>query len=322
MRAIRIHEHGGPEVLKFEEVPTPTPRPGQVLVRNTAIGVNFIDTYHRKGLYKIPLPGILGQEAAGVVEAVGEGVTTLKPGARVAFLAPLVCYAEYTVLDADRALVLPDSVSDEVAAAGLLKGLTVQALIRSTHKVQKGETIVWHAAAGGVGQIATQWAAHLGATVIGVVGSDEKAAIAKRKGCVHTLVLPRDNLVESVRALTGGEGVPVVYDSVGKDTFMASLDCLAPLGMMVTFGNASGPPPDINPLILAQKGSLFLTRPTQSTYTRTPALLKASAEDFFAVLASGAVKIDPPKRYALADAAQAHSDLEGRKTTGSLILVP
>jgi NADPH2:quinone reductase len=291
-------------------------------VRNTAIGINFIDTYHRSGLYKLPLPSGLGQEAAGVVEAVGEGVAGVQPGARVTFIAGGSTYADYTLLDAAKALAIPDGVSDEIAAATLLKGLTVRALIKVCHQVKRGEAIVWHAAAGGVGQIATQWASHLGATVIAVVGSDEKAALAKTKGAAHALVWPRDDLPKSVRALTNGEGVPVVYDSVGKDTFMASLDCLAPLGLMVTFGNASGPCPDINPLLLMQKGSLFLTRPTQGHYTRTPALLREAGADLFNALATGIVKIDPPRRYALADAAQAHRDLEGRKTTGSLVLIP
>lgn len=322
MHAIRFAETGGPDVLRYVETPDPSPAAGQVLIRHTAIGVNYIDTYHRNGLYPVTLPSGLGGEAAGVVERLGEGVSDLRVGDRVAFVGALIGYAERSVMPADRVVKLPDNVSDETAAASLLKGMTACILLKAVRPLQAGETIVWHAAAGGVGQIATQWAAHLGARVIGVVGSDEKAALAKTNGCAETIISGREDIAARVRALTRGEGVPVVYDSVGKETFEASLNSLAPTGMLVLFGNASGPAPAIDPLVLSQKGSLFLTRPTLFTYTRTPALLRKTAADLFATLGDGAVKVAPPRRYRLADAADAHRDLESRKTTGSLVLIP
>jgi NADPH2:quinone reductase len=322
MRAIRFEKTGGPDVLQLQEIAKPQPGPGQVLVRLTAIGVNFIDTYHRTGFYEVSLPSGLGQEAAGVIEALGPGVTDWKPGERVAFMAPLTTYAEYSLVAADRTIRLPDSVSDEIAASALLKGMTARVLLKIARPTRKGDTIVWHAAAGGVGQIATQWAAHLGARVIGVVGSEAKAAIAKANGCAEVIVSPPADIAKTVRALTNGEGVPVVYDSVGKDTFDASLDSLAPLGLLVLFGAASGPPPPLNLGVLAAKGSLYVTRQTLFTHTRTAAGLHECAGDLFAALADGAMKIAPPTRYTLEDAAQAHRDLEGRKTTGSLVLIP
>jgi NADPH2:quinone reductase len=322
MRAIRFDKTGGPEVLALEDVPTPTPGAGEVLVRNAACGVNFLDTYHRSGLYPVALPSGLGQEAAGVVEALGESVSDFRIGERVTFTNIMGAYAEFSVVPAARLLKLPDRVADDIAASSLLKGLTARFLLMATRPVKAGDTILWHAAAGGVGQIATQWAAHLGARVIGVVGNDEKAALAKANGCAEVIVSSRGDIAAKVRELTNGEGVPVVYDSVGKDTFEASLDSLAPLGMFVSFGSASGPVPPIPPLVLSQKGSLFFTRPTLFTYVRTEALLREAAADLFDVLASGAVRIAPPTRYKLADAAQAHRDLEGRRTTGSLVLVP
>jgi NADPH2:quinone reductase len=322
LRAIRFEKTGGPEVLELKDIPTPTPGPGQLLVRNTAIGINFIDTYHRGGLYKVPLPSGLGGEAAGIVEAVGADVSHWAVGDRAAFLLPLSCYAEYCVVDADRTLRIPEGVDDDTAAAVLLKGMTVRALIKVTRPVNKGDTIVWHAAAGGVGVIATQWAAHLGARVIGVVGSEEKVALARANGCAEVIVSTRDDIAKKVRELTNGQGVPVVYDSVGKDTFTASLDSLALLGMMVSFGNASGPAPALEPLALMTKGSLFFTRPNLGHYTTTPELLRQTADDLFTTIKSGAIKIPAPRRYKLADAAQAHRDIESRKTTGSLVLTP
>jgi NADPH2:quinone reductase len=323
VRAIRFERTGGPEVLELVDLPAPAPGPGQVLLRHTAIGVNFIDTYHRSGLYPLKLPSGLGGEAAGVVAAIGEGVTGFRPGDRAGYCAAGIgAYAEASAVSALRIVKLPDAVPDEIAAAAMLKGMTARYLLKATHKVQRGETIVWHAAAGGVGLIATQWAAHLGARVIGVVGSDEKAALALKHGCAHVIVSAREDIAKTVRELTNGEGVPVVYDSVGKDTFEATLDCLAPLGLFVSFGNASGPAPPVIPQVLSQKGSLYFTRPTLATYVRTPALLKETADDLWDVIARGVVKIEPPTRYKLADAQQAHRDLQARKTTGSLVLVP
>ncbi|HWA22648.1 MAG TPA: quinone oxidoreductase [Caulobacterales bacterium] len=322
MRAIRFDKTGGPEVLALEDVPTPTPGAGEVLVRNAACGVNFIDTYQRSGLYPVALPSGLGQEAAGVVTALGEGVSDFRVGERVTFTNVMGAYAEFSIVPAVRLLTLPEGVADDIAASSLLKGLTARSLLKVTRPVKPGDTILWHAAAGGVGQIATQWAAHLGARVIGVVGNDEKVALAKANGCAEVIVSSREDIAARVRELTNGEGVPVVYDSVGKDTFEASLNSLAPLGMFVSFGNASGPVAPFSPLLLSQKGSLFFTRPTLFTYVRTTPLLREAAADLFAVLASGAVKIAPPTRYKLADAAQAHADLEARKTTGSLVLAP
>jgi NADPH2:quinone reductase len=322
MKAIRFDHTGGPEVLKLEDIDLPMPGPGQVRVRHTAIGVNFIDTYHRSGLYKLPLPSGLGGEAAGVVAAIGEGVTGLKLADRVAYAGPLGAYAEANNVPADKLVKLPDGISDETAAAALLKGMTVQYLLKRTYPVKAGQTIVWHAAAGGVGLIAGQWANHLGVTVIGTVGSDDKIALAKENGAAHVLNTRTDDWVKRVRELTDGEGVPVVYDSIGKDTWAGSLDCLAVRGMMVSFGNASGAVPAFEPGILSAKGSLYLTRPTLFHYTRTPQELQQTADDLFAVIASGAVKIQINQRFALADAAKAHEALHSRATTGATILVP
>ena len=320
--AIRIHETGGPEKLKWEEVLVGDPGPGQVRVRNTAIGLNFVDTYQRSGLYSMPLPFILGSEGAGVVDAVGPKVKELKVGDRVAYSGPIGAYAEVLLRPADRMVKIPAGVDDRTAAAMMLKGLTAQYLIRRTYRVKKGDTILMHAAAGGIGQILCQWARHLGATVIGTVGSDEKAAIARKVGCKHVIVTSKENFVERVKAITKGKGVPVVYDGVGKDTFMGSLDCLRPLGVMVSFGNASGPVAPFSPTILAPKGSLFLTRPTLLHYTASREDLVKAARELFAVVKSGKVKIAINQTYPLRDAAQAQSDLEARKTTGSTVLLP
>lgn len=322
MKAVRIAANGGPDVITLADVETREPSAGEVRVKHHAIGVNFIDTYQRSGLYKIALPSPLGLEAAGVVDAIGEGVTRFKVGDRIVYASgPLGAYAEANVVKAAQAVKLPDAIPYDIAAASLLKGMTARFLLRKTFRVERGHDVVIHAAAGGVGQIAVQWAKHLGANVIAVVGSDAKAEIAKPLGADHTIVTAREDIAKRVREITG-IGAHVVYDSVGKDTFLASIDSLRPLGMMVSFGNASGPPPDINPLLLSQKGSLFLTRPTMFSYTATVEQLDETAGDLFDVIAKGAVKIAPPTRYALADAAQAHHDLEARKTTGSLVLVP
>ncbi len=320
--AIRIHQTGGPEQLQWEEITVGNPGPGEVRVRNTAIGLNYIDTYHRSGLYPVPLPGILGSEGAGVVEAVGPKVRDFKVGDRVAYAQPIGAYAEVLLRPAARLVKIPAGIKDEIAAAMMLKGMTAWYLCRRTYKVKKGDTIVVHAAAGGVGQILCQWAKHLGATVIGTVGSDEKVALAKKVGCKHVVVMSREKLSERVKAITKGKGVPVVYDGVGKDTFMESLDCLAPLGLMASFGNASGAVAPVNIGILAQKGSLFLTRPTLVNYTAAREDLLAAARDLFAVVKKGAVKIAVNQRYPLREAAQAHRDLEARKTTGSTVLLP
>lgn len=321
-RAIRIHEHGGPEVMRLEDVDVGEPGPGEARVRHAAVGLNFIDTYHRTGLYPVSLPSGLGMEAAGVIEAVGEGVTELSPGQRVAYAAgPPGAYAEARVVAADRLVPLPDAVDDETAAAAMLKGMTVEYLIRRTHRVSAGETVLLHAAAGGVGLVACQWLKHLGATVIGTVGSDEKAELARAHGCDHPIVYTREDFAARVRELVPG-GVPVVYDSVGAATFEASLDCLAPRGLMVSFGNASGKPPALEVGALAQKGSLFLTRPTLMTYVAARADLLESAAAVFDVIARGAVTIAIGQRFPLADAAEAHRALEGRATTGSTVLIP
>ena len=323
-KAIRIHEHGGPEVLRWEEVEVGEPGPGQLRVRHGAVGLNYIDVYHRTGLYPLPsLPWTLGMEGAGQVEAVGEGVTEFKPGDRIAYASPPVgAYAEVRLIPADRVVALPDAIDDRTAAAMMLQGMTAQYLLRRTYRVQAGDAILLHAAAGGVGLIASQWARHLGAIVIGTVGNDEKAELARAHGCHHVIVYNRENFTERVREITGGQGVAAVYDSVGKDTFMGSLDCLRPLGMMVSFGNASGPVPPFEPAILAAKGSLFFTRPTLMTYTAKRADLLASAAELFEVVSSGAVKIEVLQTYPLAETARAHRDLEARKTTGSTVLLP
>ncbi len=322
-KAIRFHKTGGPEVLEFEEVDVGDPGAGQARVRHKAIGVNFLDTYQRSGLYPITLPSGTGNEGAGVVEAVGPGVTSVKPGDRVAYTgSPPGSYAEARLFAADRLVKIPEGVSDEQAASMMLKGMTAQYLIHRTYAVKRGDTVLFHAAAGGVGLIACQWLKVLGATVIGTVGSDEKAALAKAHGCDHTIVYTRENFVERVKAITGGKGVPVVYDSVGKTTWEGSLDCLQPRGMMVSFGNSSGAVPPFNAGVLSQKGSLYLTRPTLVTYVASRAELEETAKSLFDVVKSGKVKIEITARYKLAEAARAHRDLEARKTTGSVILVP
>lgn len=319
---MRIFEHGGPEKLKWEEVAVGDPGPGQVRVRNTAVGLNFIDTYQRSGLYPMPMPFTLGSEGAGVVEAVGPKVKDLKVGDRVAYSGPVGAYAEVLLRPADRMVKVPAGIDDKTAAAMMLKGLTAQYLCRRTYRVKKGDTVLVHAAAGGVGQILSQWCKALGATVIGTVGSDGKAALAKKAGCKHVIVTSRENFVDRVKEITRDKRVPVVYDGVGKDTFMGSLDCLQPLGMMVSFGNASGAVPPFNAGILAQKGSLFLTRPTLATYAASRGDLVKMARELFAVVKSGKVKISVNQTYPLKDAAQAHQDLENRKTTGSTVLLP
>lgn len=323
MKAVRIESHGGPDVIRLEDLPTPTPGRHEIRVRNAACGVNFIDTYHRTGLYKITLPSGLGQEGAGIVDAVGEGVTHFKAGDRVAYCSgPIGAYSEQHVVREDRAVLLPQAISFDVAAASLLKGMTARYLLRKTFRVERDHVVVIHAAAGGTGQILVQWAKHLGAMVIATAGSDAKADIAKSLGADDVIVTSRENIATRAREITGGVGAHVVYDGVGKDTFDASLDCLRPLGMMVIFGNASGAVPPFNLLVLSQKGSLFLTRPTLGSYTATREQLDETAADLFAVIEQGAVRIAPPTRYKLADAAQAHRDLEARKTTGSLVLIP
>ena len=319
---IRIHQNGGPEQMRWEEVTVGEPGPGEVRVRNTAIGLNFIDTYHRSGLYPMPLPMVLGSEGAGVVEAVGPKVKEFKVGDRVAYAQPIGAYAEVLIRPVARLVKIPAGIKDETAAAMMLKGMTAWYLCRRTYRVKKGDTIVVHAAAGGVGQILCQWAKHLGATVIGTVGSDEKVALAKKVGCKHVVVMSREKLSERVKAITKGKGVPVVYDGVGKDTFVESLDCLQPRGIMASFGNASGAVPPVNIGILAQKGSLFLTRPTLVNYTSSREDLLTAARELFAVVKKGAVKIAVNQRYPLREAAQAHRDLESRKTTGSTVLLP
>jgi NADPH2:quinone reductase len=320
--AIRFHQAGGPEVLVWEEVKLGKPGPGEARIRHTAVGLNFVDIYNRSGVYPVQLPSGLGSEGAGVVEEVGPGVNDLKPGDRVAYgSSPLGAYAEERLIPADRLIKLPDSIDDKTAAAMMLKGLTTQYLIRQTYRVKAGETILLHAAAGGVGSILSQWAKHLGVTVIGTVGSEEKAKLAEANGCAHTILYNREDLVKRVDEITGGKKVPVVYDSVGKDTFMKSLDCLAPLGFMVLFGASSGPVDPLNLGLLAQKGSLYVTRPTLNTYGATREHLVAMAKELFEVVESGAVKIEVNQTYPLKDAAKAQADLAARKTTGSTVLL-
>jgi NADPH2:quinone reductase len=322
-KAVRFHKTGGPEVLVYEDVSVGDPGPDEARVRNNAIGLNFIDTYHRGGLYPLPLPSGLGLEAAGVVEAVGSAVTWVKPGDRVAYAGgPPGAYSEVRLVPAHRLVKVPDGISDQQAAAMMLKGLTVWYLLRKTYRVEKGETVLFHAAAGGVGLIACQWLKALGATVIGTVGSDEKAKVAKAHGCDHTIVYTRENFAQRVNEITGGQKVPVVYDSVGKDTFMGSLDCLKPRGLLAVFGNGSGPVAAFDLNLLAAKGSLYVTRPTLMTYTARREDLEGGAKELFDVVKSGKVKIEINQTYALKDAAQAHRDLEGRKTTGSTVLLP
>ena len=321
--AIRIHATGGPEVMAFEEVTLGAPGPGQARVRHTAIGVNFIDTYHRGGLYPLTMPSGLGNEAAGVVEAVGPDVDWIKPGDRVGSgTGPLGAYSTERVVPADRLVKLPDYIDDRTAAAIMLKGLTVQYLLRQTYPLKGGETIVFHAAAGGVGLIACQWARALGVTMIGTVGSDEKAALAREHGCAHTIVYTRENFVERVKEITGGKGAPVVYDGIGKDTFPASLDCLAPRGMFVSYGNASGPVAAFNLGMLAQKGSLYATRPTLVNYAMDRHSLNAMANELFGMVKAGKIKADVRQTFPLRDAAEAHRALQARQTTGSTVLLP
>ncbi len=321
-KAIRIHKTGGPEVMQWEEVEVGEPGPGQIRLRQTAIGLNYVDTYNRAGHYPIALPAILGSEGAGIVEAVGPGVTEFKAGDRVGYSGAAGAYAETRLMAIDRAVKLPAGIDDRQAAAMLLKGSTAYYLLHRTYKVQRGETILVHAAAGGVGLIMCQWAKHLGVKVIGTVGSDAKAKLAADHGCDHPIVYTRENFVERVKQITGGEGLPVVYDSIGKDTFMQSLDCLRPLGMMVSFGNASGPVENFNLGVLAAKGSLFVTRATAGPYFKQRADYLAAIHAVFDIVNSGKVKIEINQTYALKDAIKAHQDLEGRRTTGSTLLIP
>jgi len=323
VKAIRFHRTGGPEVLVWEDVEVGAPGPGQLRLKATAIGLNYIDTYHRSGLYPLPLPSGIGMEGAGIVTAIGGGVTGFSVGDRVAYAAqPLGAYAEERLLPAEKAVKIPDGVSDQQAAAIMLKGMTAEFLLNRTFKVKPGDTILWHAAAGGVGLLACQWAKHLGATVIGTVGSDDKVELARQHGCTHVINYSRENFVERVKEITGGRGVPVVYDSVGKATWPASLDCLSPLGTMISFGNASGPVPAFEPSLLAAKGSLFFTRPTMMTYTSRRDWLELSTNALFDVVRKGVVKVEINQTYPLREATRAHSDLEARKTTGSTLLLP
>ncbi len=318
--AIRIHQHGGPEVLKWEAVEVAAPGVGEVRLRQTAVGLNYIDVYQRTGFYPNPTPFVLGLEAAGVVEAIGADITQLKVGDRVAYATgPIGAYAQARTMPADRLVKVPDGISDPQAAAMMLQGMTVEYLLRRTYQVKRGDTLLIHAAAGGVGLILCQWAKHLGATVIGTVSSDDKAALARSHGCDHPIVYTREDFHTRVMEITHGAKVPVVYDSVGRDTFNKSLDCLAPLGVLALFGQASGPVPPFDLGVLAQKGSLFVTRPTLFTYTAKRADLEASANALFAVVQSGAVKIEVNQTYPLREAATAHRDLEARKTTGSTV---
>jgi NADPH:quinone reductase len=319
VHAIRIHKTGGPEVLQWDEIEVPAPGPGQVRLRHTAVGLNYIDTYQRSGLYPIQLPCVMGNEGAGIIEEVGPGVTDLKNGDRVAYCGAIGSYAEVRIAPADRMVKLPAGISDQQGAAMMLKGMTAQYLIRRTYKVQKGETVLVHAAAGGVGLIACQWLRHLGATVIGTVGSDAKAELAKKNGCDHPIVYTREDFVQRVQEITKGAKLPVVYDSVGKDTFFKSLDCLRPFGLMATFGQSSGSYGAVDLGILAQKGSLYLTRPTLNTYVAKREDLLAAANELFDVVQKGAVKIAIDQTYQLKEAAQAHRDLQARKTTGQTI---
>jgi NADPH:quinone reductase len=322
VKAIRIHKHGGPEVMQWEDIEVGAPGAGQARIRHTAVGLNFVDCYNRSGLYPGQLPLIVGGEGAGVVEALGAGVTDLKVGDRVAYgNAPIGSYCEARLIPADRLVKVPDGITDQQAASMMLKGLTTQYLIRSTYRVKAGETILCHAAAGGVGLILGQWAKHLGCTVIGTVGDAEKAKLAKAHGYDHVINYREQNFAEEVRKLAKG-GLPVVYDGVGKDTWAGSLDCLQPRGMMVSFGNASGAVPPVNLGILATKGSLYVTRPTLGSYVAKREELVANANELFDVVKKGAVKIEVNQTYALKDAAQSHRDLESRKTTGSTVLLP
>ena len=321
-KAVRYHKQGGPEVLQLDDVQVGEPGAGQVRIRHTAIGVNFVDTYQRSGLYPMQLPAVAGNEAAGVVDAVGPDVKDLKKGDRIAYTGLPGSYCEQRIVPADRMVKIPEGISDDQAASMMLKGMTVHSLIFSTYAVKKGETVLWHAAAGGVGLIACQWLKALGVTTIGTAGSDEKCALAKAHGADHVVNYSKENFVERVMAITGGKKVPVVYDSVGKTTWEGSLDCLRPRGLMVTFGNASGPVAPVNLGILSTKGSLYVTRPTLATYIAARQDLVERSSALFDAVKSGKVKIETTKKYKLADAAQAHRDLEGRKTTGSVVLIP
>jgi len=318
--AIRIHQPGGPEVLKWEEVELGEPGPGQARIRQSAVGLNFIDVYHRTGLYKQPLPFTPGVEGAGTVKSVGADVEHIKPGDRVAYAGPIGGYAEERLVPADRLVKLPDGISFDQAAAMMLQGMTARMLLRAVFPVQQGDTILIHAAAGGVGLVMCQWASALGATVIGTVSSEEKAELARAHGCDHPILYTHQDFVEEVKKLTGGEMLPVVYDSVGRTTFAKSLDCLKKRGLMVLFGSSSGPVPPFDPGLLAQKGSLFLTRPTLFDYIGTRQELEQSASDLFEIVGSGKVKVEIKQRFPLKDAAEAHRVLEARQTTGSTIL--
>ncbi|WP_175751447.1 quinone oxidoreductase family protein [Burkholderia ambifaria] len=322
-KAIRYDQPGGPDVMKWVDVEVGAPKAGEVRIRQHAVGLNYIDVYFRTGLYPQPLPGGLGMEAAGEVTAVGDGVTALKAGDRVAYVGqPPGAYAQERVMPAERLVKLPDGISYDDAASVMLQGLTAHYLLRCTYPVKAGDTILIHAAAGGVGLLVCQWAKALGATVIGTVGSDEKAALAKAHGCDHPIVYTRENFTQRVKEITNGAGVPVVYDSIGKDTYIGSLDCLAPLGYFVSFGNASGPLPAIDSKEFASRGSLFFTRPTLFTYIAKRADLEAAAAELFDVILTGKVKTSINQRYPLAEVGRAHADLESRKTTGSTILIP
>ncbi|MGE0237561.1 MAG: quinone oxidoreductase [Parvibaculaceae bacterium] len=322
-KAVQVTQAGGPEVLRLVDVDVPRPAPGEIQLRQTAIGLNYIDTYHRSGLYPLPLPAGIGMEAAGVVEVVGAGVKGFKSGDRVAYgVGPRGAYAERRNIPAGRAVKLPKAIGDETAAGMMLKGLTVRMLLRAVYKVRRGETVLFHAAAGGVGVIFTQWAKALGVKVIGTVGSDDKIAIAKAHGCAHVINYRSENVVARVKEITGGAGVPVVYDGVGQATFMASLDCLKPRGLLVVFGNASGPVTAFDLGLLASRGSLYVTRPTVMTYTADDREMAEAARDVIEIVKSGKVRIPVNQRYALADAARAHRDIESRATTGTTILIP
>ncbi len=321
--AIRIHATGGPEVLTWDEITVGDPGPGEVRLRQGAIGLNYIDTYHRSGLYKLAsLPAVIGMEGAGTVEAVGPGVSDLKIGDRVAYAGVLGGYAEVRLIAADRLVKLPDAIDDVSAAAMMLQGMTVRYLLRETYRCTPETVLLFHAAAGGVGLIACQWAKAIGATIIGTVGSDEKAQLALANGCTHVINYRTEDYVARVKEITGGQGCDVVYDGVGKDTFPSSLDCLKPKGLWVSFGNASGPVPPFDIAILSAKGSLFATRPTLMTYTARREDLIANAAELFDMVAKGAVRIAASRTYPLREAAAAHRDLEARKTTGSIVLVP
>ncbi len=321
-KAVRIHGYGGPDMLRWEDVPLPEPGPGEALIEQKAIGLNYIDVYFRIGQYKVPsFPAIIGQEGAGIVTAIGPDVADVAVGDRVAYAGPLGAYANSRVIQADRLVRLPEAISFDIAASIMLKGMTAQYLLHTTYKVRAGQTIVVHAAAGGVGLLMCQWARHLGVTVIGVVSTEAKAELAHDNGATHVIV-GTETLAGDVKRLTGGAMVPVVYDSVGRDTFKASLECLAPLGLMVTYGSASGPVPPVDPSMLSAKGSLFLTRPSLATYTAKRSDLETITSDLFGVIASGVVHAGVHQSFALRDAAVAHTALEARKTTGSTVLLP